>query len=122
MTATSRATEPAAHEAHLQDAHTHPTEKQYVVVALVLAAITALEVGLYYITSLPDRVLVAMLGVLAFVKFVGVALYFMHLKFDSRVFRRFFVAGLVLAFIVFGAALATMHVFSGGFPVLGTPT
>ena len=94
----------------------HPTEKQYIVVALILGALTLLEVILYYIESLPDDALVLMLGILAILKFVMVVGYFMHLKFDSPVFRRFFVTGLVLAIAVYIAVLATFHVWSGGLP------
>jgi caa(3)-type oxidase subunit IV len=94
--------------------HAHPSEKQYYVVALVLAVVTALEVGLYYIESLNDNVLVASLGILAVIKFAMVVMYFMHLKFDSPVFRRFFIAGLALAIGVYVATLASMHFFSGG--------
>ena len=70
---------------------------------------------------LPDDALVLMLGVLAVLKFVIVVLYFMHLKFDSPMFRRFFVTGIVLAISVYTIVLATFHVWSGGFPVLGSP-
>ena len=94
--------------------HAHPTERQYAYVALVLAAATAIEVGLYYVKSLNDNVLVVSLGVLAVIKFVMVVLYFMHLKFDSPVFRRLFVAGMALAISVYVATLAAMHFFSGG--------
>jgi cytochrome c oxidase subunit 4 len=94
------------------DAH-HPTERQYIVVAAVLAVLTAVEVALYYAKSLNDDALVGMLGILAIAKFVIVVLYFMHLKFDSPVFRRFFVTGIVLAIGVYIVVLSTFHVFSG---------
>lgn len=94
--------------------HKHPSEKQYFVVALVLAVVTALEVVLYYIESLNDNVLVVSLAVLAIIKFVMVVMFFMHLKFDSPVFRRLFIAGMALAIAVYVATLASMHFFSGG--------
>lgn len=106
-------TEPGA-EAQLHPAeHAHPSEKQYYVVALVLAVVTAIEVALYYV-DMADNALVASLGVLAIIKFVMVVMYFMHLKFDSPVFRRFFITGMVLAIAVYVATLAAMHFFSGG--------
>lgn len=94
--------------------HKHPPERQYYVVALILAVLTAIEVGLYYVEGLNDNVLVVSLGVLAVSKFVMVVLYFMHLKFDSAVFRRFFIAGMALAIGVYVAMLAAMHFFTGG--------
>jgi cytochrome c oxidase subunit 4 len=107
-------TEPGA-EAQLHPAeHEHPSEKQYYVVALILAVVTALEVAAYYITSLPDDALVILLAIFAVVKFVMVVLYFMHLKFDSPVFRRLFMAGMGLAIAVYIATLAAMHFFTGG--------
>lgn len=103
----------ADHAVHDTHEHAHPGEKQYYVVALVLAVLTAIEVALYYVEGLNDNVLVAALGVLAILKFVGVVLYFMHLKFDSPVFSRLFVAGLILAAAVYVATLAAMHFFTG---------
>jgi hypothetical protein len=46
-------------------------------------------------------------------KFFLVAMWFMHLRFDSKIFRRLFVAGIVLATIVFGIVLLTFKVFIG---------
>jgi cytochrome c oxidase subunit IV len=88
---------------HVQDPHLaeHPSPRKYVNIAIILSIVTALEVAVYYIEAVEDF-LVPMLAVMAFVKFVLVAAYFMHLRFDSRIFRRFFVTGLLLAFGVFG--------------------
>ena len=84
----------------------HPTPRKYVWIAVILAIVTAAEVAIYYIPALED-VLVPLLIVFATVKFIMVALYFMHLKFDSKMFRRFFVTGIVLAFVVFTIVLLT---------------
>jgi cytochrome c oxidase subunit 4 len=91
--------------------HDHPGEGKYIKVALILAAITAVEVGFSYwhaVKSIVAPVLVTM----SIVKFAIVALYFMHLKFDSRLFRRLFVAGLALAIFCFTAVLTTFHVWT----------
>ena len=88
----------------------HPTEKQYILIALILGFVTAVEVGLYY-TNLGVNLTNVMLGVLAIIKFVMVVGYFMHLKFDNPVVRRLFVAGLLLAIAVYVAYLLTMGVF-----------
>ncbi len=73
---------------------------------MILAVITAAEVAIYYVDALED-VLVPFLIAFALIKFIMVALYFMHLKFDSKLFRRFFVTGIVLAFFVFTVVLLT---------------
>jgi cytochrome c oxidase subunit IV len=85
----------------------HPGPGEYIRVALILAAVTAVEVGLFYVTSLPDGVLSALLLVLMVVKFAMVALWFMHLRFDSPLFRRFFITGIVLALAIYTAVLLT---------------
>jgi cytochrome c oxidase subunit 4 len=78
----------------------HPGPKQYVMVAIVLAIATALEVGLYYL-DMPHALFAAMLLFFAMVKFSLVVLWFMHLRFDSAIFRNLFVAGLSLAMSVY---------------------
>lgn len=82
----------------------HPSPRRYVTIAVILAIVTALEVAVYYIPAI-ESVLVPILLAMAVVKFIMVAMYFMHLKFDSRVFRRFFLIGIVLAITIFGVVL-----------------
>ena len=102
-----------ATESYTEDGETdirvehHPEPVQYVRVAVVLAILTAIEVTVYYV-DLPGRAMVAILVGLASVKFSLVAAYFMHLKFDSRLLRRVFVTGIVLALFVFSVGLFTM--------------
>jgi cytochrome c oxidase subunit IV len=98
-------TEVEAHreQAELRD---HPTPRKYVWIAIILAIVTALEVAIYYVPAL-EGVLVPSLIAFALIKFIMVALYFMHLKFDSRLFRRFFVTGIVLALVIFTVVLVT---------------
>ena len=78
----------------------HPGPRQYVAVAIVLAVATAIEVGLYYL-NLPHALLATLLLFFAVIKFSLVALWFMHLRFDSRIFQRLFVTGLILAMTVY---------------------
>ena len=84
----------------------HPGPRQYVGVAVVLAIITAVEVAIYYVPALED-LLVPFLIAFSLVKFLLVAMFFMHLRFDSPIFRRLFVTGIVLALVVFAVVLAT---------------
>ena len=46
------------------------------------------------------------------IKFFAVVFYFMHLKFDNRLFGLLFYTGLFLAIGVYCAALLTFHFFS----------
>ena len=83
----------------------------YVKVALFLAALTAAEVSLTYMDI--GALFMPILLVLMVVKFVTVVSYFMHLKFDNKIFTWLFYSGLLLAIGVYSAALATFEFFSG---------
>ena len=77
---------------HEQEAHgRHPGPAKYVVIGVILAVITALEVGAFYIDAAKAMV-VSILLTLSFAKFVLVVGYFMHLKFDDARFTALFVA------------------------------
>jgi cytochrome c oxidase subunit 4 len=99
--------------------HDHPSPRKYVNVAIILAILTAIEVAVSYISGLSETALIVSLMLLAVVKFIMVGLYFMHLKFDSRTFRRFFVTGIILALFVFGAVMALFFTRGGPAPGLG---
>lgn len=88
----------------------HFSDKQYVVVALILAAVTAGEVAISYIDIGP--LFLPLLLVMMVFKFFTVVMYFMHLKFDNRLFSVLFYMGLGLAVFVYCAALLTFHFFS----------
>ncbi|HSB00849.1 MAG TPA: cytochrome C oxidase subunit IV family protein [Anaerolineales bacterium] len=70
---------------------------RYWVVFAVLAIFTGLEVVVGYLAALPQAIRIAVLIFLAVVKVALVLLYFMHLRFDSRLFALPFGLGLVLA-------------------------
>jgi cytochrome c oxidase subunit IV len=90
----------------------HPEPFQYVMIAVVLCVITALEVATYYLPKdFPDWLYVTILMVLAVIKFVTVASWFMHLRTDRPIFRRFFIMGAVGAVLLYTIVLATLHIF-----------
>jgi cytochrome c oxidase subunit 4 len=82
----------------------HPGPRQYVMIAIWLAIATAIEVAWYYL-DVPHAIFVTLLLVLAFVKFSLVVLWFMHLRFDSPIFRTLFVTGIILAITVYVVVL-----------------
>jgi cytochrome c oxidase subunit 4 len=114
------ATEPH-HHSHLDDpmpeshveahGHRHPTDRQYVIIGLILAVITALEVGTYFIEEASTTFLVATLFPMMILKFAIVCAYFMHLRFDNPIFRRVFVFGVILAVVVYAGILMTVMEF-----------
>lgn len=119
---TATSTDAAPHdEAH--DAH-HPSDAQYWKIGGALAVLTLLEVGTYFITDDPYShelapLLIGSLLLMMVVKFITIISYFMHLKFDNKVFRNVFVSGLVLAVIVFLIVLTTFSYWGGGYEEQG---
>lgn len=90
--------------------HAHPGARTYVNVAVILAVFTAIEVGLSYL-DIADPVKIVTMVVVAVIKFAMVAMFFMHLRFDNRLFTIAFVGGLILAMTVFTAVLTIQRVF-----------
>jgi cytochrome c oxidase subunit 4 len=90
----------------------HPSPAQYWKIAVVLAVLTAIEVGMFYI----DKELglgafnAAILLVLAVAKFIIVVGWFMHLRFESPMLNRFFTGGFILAFSLYAIVLGLLGV------------
>lgn len=106
-----------AEATHGAEAHAHPGPWEYIKIAIWLGIATALEISLYYVEQaglMPDAPIIALLLVFMFVKFALVALWFMHLKFDSKLFSRLFYVGVVLAIAVYTVVLATFGIFVRG--------
>lgn len=80
------------------EAHHHPTPWTYIKVGGVLTAITIWEVWAYYIPSLvASRIFVPMLLILSAIKFATVVAFYMHLKYDHKLFRALFTGPLLIA-------------------------
>ena len=92
---------------HPADEH-HPTPRQYVEIAVVLAVLTALEVGASFVDIGP-AFLPTLIGLMT-IKFVLVAGWFMHLKYDTRLYTRLMAGGLIGALTLYAVVLL---VFSG---------
>ncbi len=87
----------------------HPTPLTYVKVALTLSFITLVEVGLFYIDMVP-ALFVACFFILSATKFVMVALFYMHLRYEARLFSTLFFGGVALAIVVVVAVLSIFGV------------
>jgi cytochrome c oxidase subunit 4 len=108
----STATEHTEHTEHTdghEAEHHGMSDMQYIKIALVLAALTAIEVSTYYVDFGPF--FMPTLFILMIIKFVIVASYFMHLKFDNKLFSYLFYSGLLLAIAVYCGFLATFKFF-----------
>ena len=88
-----------AHHA-MGEVHEHPTWKQYKWVALILTAITIVEVWVYYIPRfVASPFFVPSLLIMSAVKFAIVVMFYMHLKYDHKLFRVLFTGPLIIAII-----------------------
>ena len=86
----------------------HATVGFYWMIAGALAVITAVEVAVFYIPAL-GAVLVPVLLVLSAVKFAMVVMFFMHLRFDSKIYSGLFLAGLLLAVLMVTGLVLLYH-------------
>lgn len=90
----------ADQEIQLEHRQHHPDNAEYVKIAIILAIITLAEVVIWYVESVKD-LLVPALIIMSVAKFLIVVGYFMHLKFDNPFFRYVFFFGLGVALVVF---------------------
>jgi cytochrome c oxidase subunit IV len=92
-----------------EEEHAHPTWSTYWKVALILTLITVGEVWAYYIPSfVAGRGFIPTLLVLSGLKFTIVVMFYMHLKYDARIFRVLFTGPLLIAALTL---LALMFLF-----------
>ena len=93
--------------------HEHPTWREYKWVALVLTLITIGEVWVYY-TSIKDTpIFVPLLLLMSAVKFAIVVAFYMHLKYDHKIFRALFTGPLMIAIATLISLLFLFGKFAG---------
>jgi cytochrome c oxidase subunit 4 len=95
---------PPAQEKHDK----HASVGFYWLIGIILAVITGIEVAIFYIPAI-GAALVPILLVLSVAKFVIVVMFFMHLKFDSRIFTGVFLAGITLAVFMVSALIVLYY-------------
>jgi cytochrome c oxidase subunit 4 len=87
-----------ASDAGHADGHDHPGWSTYWKIALILFVITAVEVSAFYIPAWETSwIYVPSMLFLSTIKFTLVVLYYMHLKYDHRLFRSLFTGPLIVA-------------------------
>ena len=74
---------------------------------MALAILTAVEVGIFYVTQI-GYAIIPVLAILSIGKFALVVMYYMHLKFDSKIFTGMFFFGMMVAT---GVVFALMALF-----------
>ena len=100
-----------------QHTGSHPTFMQYVLIAVILFAITMVEFVLIWEPANIEPYLgvskIPLLIGLSAIKFVIVIMFYMHLKFDARLFSGVFLAGMALAVLVGIAVLGLFGAYQG---------
>jgi cytochrome c oxidase subunit 4 len=106
-----------AHATHPDSEHAHPSAAIYAKVGLVLFILTALEVGLYEITygehagaasASIQPFFIPLLLLMSAAKFALVAMFYMHLKQDHRLFTGVFLFPLIIAAVIILALIVLM--------------
>jgi cytochrome c oxidase subunit 4 len=86
------------HHPHGDDDAYHPGWSTYWKVALILSVITVVEVWIYYMPSFSaSRAFVPSLLAMSAIKFAIVVAFYMHLKYDHKLFRALFTGPLFIA-------------------------
>ena len=89
--------------------HAHPTWSTYWKVAVILTVITGVEVWVSYLPVFSvSRAYVPSLLIMSAVKFAIVVMFYMHLRYDHRLFRVLFTGPLIVAMVTI---LALMFLF-----------
>jgi cytochrome c oxidase subunit IV len=87
---------PPSEQAH--SAQHHPSWKTYVVIGVILTVITAVEVSAFYTPAWEQsRIYVPSMLFLSGLKFLLVVMFYMHLKYDHRLFRALFTGPFIIA-------------------------
>jgi cytochrome c oxidase subunit 4 len=94
----------------------HASVRTYVVVGVLLTIITAVEVAIFYIPALHPIMVPALLTFSA-AKFLIVVSFYMHLRYDSPIFRRVFFGPRARAGVVSIALLVLFKVMPGLNPI-----
>ena len=87
----------------------HPTVSTYIRVAIILALITLIEVGVFYL-DFNRTAFILVFVFMSGVKFAIVIMFYMHLKFDNILFSRLFLGGLAIAAFALFALLGLFRI------------
>lgn len=80
--------------------HSHPSPWLYIKIGILLTVITAVEVSAFYIPAWESAWFYApSMLLMSAAKFAIVVLFYMHLKFDHRLFKALFTGPLIVATI-----------------------
>lgn len=95
---------------HDMDAHPVHGTKSYWVIGLILFVLTALEILAYYFEEMLGSTVTAVILALSAAKFILVVMYYMHLKYDSKIFTGVFLFPAALGTLVISSLIVLYHV------------
>jgi cytochrome c oxidase subunit 4 len=100
----------------VHDQHSHPKLGFYIQIGVALLVLTALEI-LGYMGEIrhlySGGVAAAIILILSALKFLSVVAFYMHLKYDNKLFTGIFVFPAVLGTLVIGGMILLFHVVHG---------
>jgi cytochrome c oxidase subunit IV len=95
---------------HDLDAHPVHGTKTYWVIGAYLFILTALEIAAYYLEDSLGSLATPVILVLSAAKFILVVMFYMHLKYDSKMFTGVFLFPMALATLVIVSLIVLYHV------------
>jgi cytochrome c oxidase subunit IV len=96
----------------MHDQHTHPVgaTKTYWVIGIILTVVTFIEISAYFYEDWYGVFATPTVLIVSLFKFVLVVMFYMHLKYDSKIFTGVFVFPMALATLVIGSLILLYHV------------
>lgn len=94
------------------EGHDHPTPWTYIVIAFILTVLTLLEIGVYYFPPSVTALVIILSG-LAVAKFILVVGFYMHLKYDAKLFTWLLAGGLLIAIAMLTGLWALFNGWGG---------
>ncbi len=96
----------------MHDQHAHPVHgtRTYWIIGIILTVITAFEIAAYYFEDMLGGTVTTVILTLSAAKFILVAMFFMHLKYDNKIFSGIFIFPLALATLIISALILLYHV------------
>jgi cytochrome c oxidase subunit 4 len=96
----------------MHDQHAHPVgaTRIYWIIGVILILATVVEVSAYALADTLGALANPLVMVVSAAKFVLVVMFYMHLKYDSKVFTGVFIFPMALATLVIGGLYLLYHV------------
>ena len=96
----------------MHDQHSHPVHgtRTYWIIGAILFVVTGLEIIAYYIEEQLGTAAVPVILALSAAKFALVVMFFMHLKYDSKLFTGIFLFPFALATLVIVSLFLLYHI------------